>query len=200
MGDKRVAGRIDGAAALDRMPQILPIPLGGLTPVRRRSSAVLRRFRRHQTTALLGLAAVATGGAAWLSTSSRSFTVEVTVGGVRVDDAVLTASTRHPVGGMRVFTGQASLALTTGDSGSKRAAAVMTLNGVEETGQCEIHVLPMTASEACRFKGGALEFTSAGAFDFASWTWHRRYSDGVEISIKVPRGSELIPIPFPLGH
>jgi hypothetical protein len=200
MRHRRAAGRLDGTAALDRTPQILPIPLGGLTPVRRRSSVVLRRFRRHQSTALLALAAVATGGAVWLSTSSRSFTVELTASELRVDGVVLTASTPQPVGGTTVFTGQASLALTTGDSGSMRAAAVMTLNGVEATGQCEMHVLPMTASEACNFKSGAAEVTSVGTFDFASRTWHRRYSDGVETTITVPGGSELIPVPFPLGH
>ena len=81
-----------------------------------------------------------------------------------------------------------------------RAAAVMTLNGVEATGQCEIQVLPVSASEACQFKSGAAESTSTGTFDFASRTWHRHYSDGVEVTIMVPRGSELIPIPFPLGH
>jgi hypothetical protein len=200
MRHRRAAGRPDGTAALDRTPQILPIPLGGLTPVRRRSSVVLRRFRRHESTALLALACVATGGAVWLSTSSRSFTVEMTASGLRVDDLVLTASTRQSVGGMRVFTGQASVALAVVESGSMRAAAVMTLNGVEATGQCESHVLSTTASETCQFKSGGAGLTSTATFDFGSRTWDRRYSDGIEVTIMVPRGSELIPIPFPLGH
>jgi hypothetical protein len=117
-----------------------------------------------------------------------------------VDDVVLTAANPRLEGGMRVFAGQASLAVTALRSGSMRAAAVMTSKGVEGTGQCELHVLALSASEACHFKSGAAELTSTATFDFASRTWHRRYSDGVEIAITVPRGSELIPLPFPLGH
>jgi hypothetical protein len=200
MRHRRAAGRPDGTAELDRTPQSLPIPLGGLTPVRRRPSVALRRFRRHQSTALLVLAGLATGAAVWLSTSSRAFTVEVTASGLRVDGVVLTASTPQSVGGMRVFTGPASVALAAGESGSMRAAAVMTSNGLETTGQCESHVLPTTASEACQFKSGGAVFTSTARFDFGSRAWDRRYSDGIEVTIMVPRGSELIPIPFPLGH
>jgi hypothetical protein len=200
MPRRRAVGRSDGAAALDRTPQILPIPLGGLTPVRRRSSVILRRFRQLQPTALLALAGVATGCAVWLSISSRSFTVEMTASGLRVDDVVLTVSTSRSVDGMRVFTGQASVALTTGEPGSMRAAAVTTVNGVEATGQCESRVLSTTASEACQFRRGGIELTSTATFDFVSRTWDRRYSDGIEVTIMVPRGSELIPIPFPLGH
>jgi hypothetical protein len=200
MRHRRVAGRPDRTAALDRTSQILPVPLGGLTPVRRRSSMVLRSWRRHESAAVLAVAVVATAGAVWLSTTSRSFTVEMNGNRIRVDDVVLTAAAPRFGNGMRVFTGQASVALTAMVSGSMRAAAVMTLNGVEATGQCEIHVLPMRTSEACQFKSGAAESTSTGTFDFEARTWHRRYSDGVEITIMVPRGSELIPIPFPLGH
>jgi hypothetical protein len=200
MRHRGAADRPDGTAALDRTPQILPIPLGGLTPVRRRSSLILRRFRRHHSTALLVLAGVAIAGAVWLSTTSRSFTVEMTASGLRVDDVVLTASTPRFVGGMRVFTGEASVALAAGEPGSMRAAAVMTLNGVKTTGQCESHVLSKTASEACQFKGGGAVLTSTATFDFGSRAWDRRYSDGIGVTITVPRGSELIPIPFPLGH
>jgi hypothetical protein len=200
MRRRDAAGRPDGTAALDRTPQILPIPLGGLTPVRRRSSVVLRRFRRHQSTALLALAGVAIACAVWLSMTSRSFTVEMTASGLRVDEVVLTASTPRFVGGLRVFTGPASVALTAGESGSMRAAAVMTFNGVKTTGQCESHVSSRTASEACQFKGGGAGLTSTATFDFRSRTWDRRYSDGIEVTIMVPTGSELIPIPFPLGH
>jgi hypothetical protein len=161
---------------------------------------LLRRLRRHQSTALLALAGVATGCAVWLSMSSRSFTVEMTASGLRVDDVVLTVSTSPSVDGMRVFTGQASVALATGDPGSMRAAAVTTVNGAEAIGQCESHVSSATASEACQFKRGGIELTSTATFDFVSRSWDRHYSDGVEVTIMVPKGSELIPIPFPLGH
>jgi hypothetical protein len=200
MGHRSSAGRGPTIAAVDRRSQVLPIPLGGLSPVRRQSSALLRRYRRHQSAALLAVAGMATGAAVWLSTSPRSFTVEMTASGVRVGDVLLTATAALATDGIRVFSGQASLALSPTKAGTAHGAAVMLWKGVATTGQCVLHVLPLSAAEACHFKNATAELTAIDTFDFASRLWHRHYGDGVEITIMVPKGGDLIPIPFPLGR
>jgi hypothetical protein len=199
MRHKSPEGRLPTSAVLDRRAQALPVPLGGLRPVRRQPSALLRTWRRHQSAALLAVAATATGGAVWLAATPRSFTVEANASEVRVDGAVLTASS-HGTGGIRVFSGQASLALTPSKSGMVRGAAVMVWKGMVTTGQCVLHLGPLSATETCRFRNGAVELTSTDAFDVASRVWQRRYGDGIDITVTVPKGSDLIPIPFPLGR
>ena len=163
-------------------------------------SALMRTWRRRQSAALLAIAAAATGGAVWLSTSPRSFTVEANASEVRVDDVVLTASPPHVTGGIRVFTGQATLALTPAKSGMVHGAAVMIWKGMVTTGQCVLRLGALSATEACRFRNGAVETTATDIFDSASRLWHRRYGDGVDITVMVPKGSDLVPIPFPLGR
>ncbi len=160
----------------------------------------MRTWRRHQSAALLAVAAAATGGAVWLATSPRSFTVAANASEVRVDGVVLTASAPHVKGGMRVFTGQASLALTPAKSGMVHGAAVMVWKGMVTTGKCVLHLAPLSASETCRFRNGAVELTATDTFDSASRLWHRRYGDGVDVTVMVPKGSDLVPIPFPLGR
>jgi hypothetical protein len=200
MRRKDAVGRLREVTALDRTTQVLPVPLGGLNPVRRQPSALLRSCRRHQSAALVALAALATGGAVWLSTSPRSFMVEESAGAVRVDGVVLVASIAESRTGGRVFTGQASLALSAVKSGTLTGAAVMTWKGGAATGRCVLHLLSSGASEVCQFASGATRLASADSFDVASRIWHRHYRDGVDITITVPRGSDLIPIPFPLGR
>jgi hypothetical protein len=200
MRPRRAIGRLSSTTALDRTAQVLPVPLGRLAPVRRQSSTLWRGCRRYESAALLAIAAVATGGALWLSVAPRSFTVEMNATEVRVDDVVLTASVVQSMHGIRVFTGPASLALAAVKSGTMRGGAVMTWKGVVSTGRCVLHVVAASASESCHFKSGAAEWTSIDTFDFASRVWHRHYEDGVDITITVPGGGEVIPIPFPLGR
>ena len=187
-------------AVLDRRTQALPVPLGGLRPVRRQSSALMRAWRRHQSAALLAIAAVATGIALWLSTSPRSFTVVANAHEVRIDGGVLSALPQHIAAGLRVFTGQASLAITPAKSGVMHGAAVMLWKGLATTGRCVLDLGPLRATEACRFRYGALELTAVDTFDFGSRLWHRRYGDGVDITVVVPKGSDVIPMPFPIGR
>jgi hypothetical protein len=130
----------------------------------------------------------------------RSFTVVVRGGGVSIDGEVLTAAVQEPANGTRVFTGRGSLAITTVSAGTTRAGAVMTWNGLAATGHCLLHRAGSHASEACEFTTGADRLTSVDTFDFAAMVWHRHYQDGIDVTIAVPAGTELIPIPLPLGR
>ena len=180
--------------------QILPVPLGGMVPARRRRNEWLRRWRRHEARAFAVLALIAAGMGVWLSTSPRGHVVSMNSGGVRMDDLVLTRLTSAPSAGFQLFTGVATLALHPAAPGIMRGGAVMTWNGHATTGRCVIHMTRHVTGEACEFSIGATRLTAADTFDLASRTWHRRYSDGVEIAIAVPGGSALIPVPFPVGH
>jgi len=186
--------------ARDRARQVLPVPLGGMVPARRRRPAWLRRWRQYQTGMLFLLALSAAGGGAWLSTTPRTHVVSMGSGGVRVDDIVLTRSASEPATGFQVFTGAATLALSVPAPGIMRAGAVMTWNGHVTTGSCVVHMSGHATVESCDFNIGATRLAAVDTFDRASSTWRRRYSDGIDIAITVPDGSPLIPVPFPVGH
>lgn len=136
----------------------------------------------------------------WLATNPVTSTVAINAAGVRVDDAFLAAVSPETVHGVQVFSGPASLAITTPHGGLSRAGAVMTWEGLATTGQCVLMVVAGGASDACRFTIGPARLSAADTFDARAHVWHRRYADGVDVTIAVPVGSALIPIPFPLGH
>jgi hypothetical protein len=194
-----VGDRVRGpGGALDRAPQILPVPLGGLAPAHRHATALKRIVRRHRSTPLLALALAAGAGGVWLSTTSRTFEAGQDAAGVHVDDLTLTPGVQS-VAGTRIFTGAATMVITTA-SGVIRSGAVMTWNGVSTTGRCTLRRDAAGASETCMFSMGATQLTSVDRFDVTTRTWKRRYGDGVEITIAVPTGTELMPVPFPLAR
>lgn len=194
MGD-RVSGP---AGALDRAPQILPVPLGGLAPAHRRTTALKRIVRRHRSTPLLALAFAAGAGGVWLSTASRTFEAGRDAAGVHVDGLTLTPAVQS-VAGTQIFTGAAAMVITTA-SGVIRGGAVMTWNGVSATGRCTLRRDAAGVSETCMYSMGTTRLTSVDRFDATTRTWKRRYGDGVEITMTVPTGTQLIPVPFPLAR
>jgi hypothetical protein len=140
------------------------------------------------------------GVAVWVSTTPRSFSVALRGGSVSVDGAILTSGPQMSAKSPRVFTGGGSLAITAVASGTTRAGAVMIWKGLATTGQCVLHVIGRSASETCEFTTGADQVASVDIFDFAAGVWRRHYQDGIDVTIAVPAGTELIPIPFPLGR
>ena len=194
---------IDPAAGTTDFPersnQTLPVPLGGLAPVHRHSTAMRRTLRRHRSVPLMALAFAASGCGVWLSTSPRSFDAGGDGSRVQIDDMTLTPI-EQPESGPTVFTGAAPLVIVAPSPHSERAGAVTTWNGVPTTGRCVLTDGAAVASEVCEYAIGTARLTSTDIFTTATRTWHRRYSDGVEITIAVPAGSEVIPIPFPLGR
>ena len=199
MADRGIIPTVGTTGSLERSSQTLPVPLGGLAPVHRHSTALRRALRRYRSTPMMALALAAAGIGVWLSVSPRSFDAGLDAVGVHVDDMVLTPVAQSAVG-TKVFTGAATLVLAVGSPGIVRAGAVTTWNGVPTTGRCVLIGGAAGASETCQYELGTARLTSTDAYVARTRTWHRRYSDGDEITITVPAGSALIPIPFPLGR
>lgn len=186
------------AGSLDRSPQTLPVPLGGLAPAHRHTTALRRTLRRHRSAPIVALGLVAAAGGVWLSTPS-GFQAGRDQAGVQVGELTLSR-TRQTAAGTEIFTGRATLVITTA-AGVSRGGAVMTWNGVPATGRCVlVHGVSAATSETCDFTMGARRLTAVDRFDPAIRTWRRRYDDGDEITIALPAGASLIPLPFPLGR
>jgi len=156
-------------------------------------------LRRYRSAPMMALALAAAGSGVWLSISPRSFEAGVDAVGVHVDGVVLTPVAQSAAG-TKVFTGAATLVIMFASPGIVRAGAVTTWNGVLTTGRCVLIGSAAGASETCQYDLGTALLTSTDAFVSRTRTWHRRYSDRGEITITVPAGSALIPIPFPLGR
>ena len=92
------------------------------------------------------------------------------------------------------------MAVTTLSSVLVRAGSVMTWNGLPTTVRCVLGRGPTGAHETCAYAIGGIRLTSIDTYATRTRTWIRRYDDGLVVTITVPRGSELIPIPFPLGR
>jgi hypothetical protein len=197
--DRAIDPATGSAGSLERSAQTLPVPLGGLTPVHRHSTTMRRTLRRHPSVPLVALA-LATGGAGvWLSTSPRAFTAGQDAAGIEVGGLTLTPIAQ-PSRSTQSFTGVASVVIDTVSSGVARAGAVMTWDGFPTTVRCVLVRSATGVSETCAYDIGTTRLTSADSYSAKTRTWSRRYSDGMEITITVPNGSELIPLPFPLGR
>ena len=201
MTDGLGSTRIAGPAALDRSPQLLPVPLGGLRPARRRPSAFLSRWRRQRPQVVMFATALVAGVCGvWLATDPATSTVVMDTAGVHVDGALLALVSQQTFPGAQVFDGAASLAIGVPRGGMSRAGAVMTWEGLATTGQCVLVVVGAGVSEACHFTPGVVRVSAVDTFDARGHVWRRRYADGMDVTVAVPAGSALIPIPFPLGH
>jgi hypothetical protein len=199
VSDRATLPASDVTTSLPRSAQTLPVPLGGLAPVHRGSTALGRILRRQRTASLLAFALIAAGSGVWLSTSPRSFDAGNDAAGVHIGDILLTPVAQS-TSGLHVFTGAAALAIATASDGTMRAGAVMTWNGVSTTARCELRPGDAGAEETCHYDMGPIRLTSTDSYAARMRTWRRRYGDGVEITITVPSGTALIPIPFPLGR
>jgi len=199
VADRVIAPAAGHSNLSERSSQTLPVPLGGLAPVRRQSRAMRRTLRHYRPALLMAFAFAASGCGVWLSISPRTFDAGGDAVGVHIDDMTLTP-VAHPESGIRVFTGAATLVIVVPSPHTERAGAVTTWNGIPTTGRCVLTDGAAVTGETCEYDMGITRLTSVDSFTAATRTWHRRYSDGVEITVEVPVGSAVIPIPFPLGR
>lgn len=167
-------------------------------PAHRQTSALRRAMRRHRTALLLTIASAAGAIGALLSAGSPAFEVGSDAAGLHVDGVTLSP-VAEPVAGTRVFSGAATIAITTA-SGVARAGSVMTWNGSLTTGRCVLRRTPAGASETCTYSIGTQRLTSVDHFVEETHKWSRHYSDGVDITIGVSPDATLIPLPFPFGR
>ena len=165
----------------------LHIPLGGLSPrvVRRQS----RRPRpRGPALAALAGAALAAIGVALASAEPQ---VEVGVVGHGYDLGGQVLAER----GGGVYRGQRGGVLVIARVGDREVAgASAELNGRSVTGRCE---LVPGGDETCRFTVDGRPL--AARDERTVYGWHRRYSDGRTVAIRVI-GAHDVPVPFPVGR
>ncbi len=134
-----------------------------------------------------------------MSTAPRSFDAGQDGTGVHVDGTTLTPVAQK-TSGSQVYTGAATLVIDTSSSGVITAAAVMTWNGLSATVRCVFLHSGTGGVETCLYELGSQQLSSIDRFSAGTQSWYRQYSDGVAVTISVPRGSMVIPVPFPLGH
>jgi hypothetical protein len=198
VADRGVVGTVT-QPPLQRSTQTLPVPLGGLAPVHRRSTRLRRTLRAHRSAPILALALISAAAGVWLSIAPRSFDAGMDGAGVHVDGITLTPLAQKATGS-QVFTGAATLVVDTASSRMVTAATVMTWNGVRATVRCVYLRSSIGGVETCLYELGSQRLTSTDQFSASRQSWYRQYSDGVAITITVPRGTTVIPVPFPLGR
>lgn len=122
---------------------------------------------------------------------------------VHVDGVVLI----HPTGNGgvrsgRVYEGPATLLILPEPDGEVTASAVTFQRGVKVTGVCRLQ--PPAAGvivESCQLDIGPTSVACRDTMLLSTpGTWERRCSDGARLSIAVPTGGALVPMPFALGE
>jgi hypothetical protein len=112
----------------------------------------------------------------------------------------------HPAGNGgvvsgRLYEGPATLLIVPAGDGAVSASAVTFLDGEKVTGVC--HLAPPSATEvveACQLHMARTTVVCRDSMLLrAPGTWQRRCSDGIRLSITVPSGAAVIPMPFPMG-
>jgi hypothetical protein len=193
------------AGGIDRDPQHLPVPIGGLHPRRqpRTTPAALRLWRRR------GSELVATAGLL-LAVAAAVVTVTRPPLSVYLEDNtvhVAGLTLAHPAdnGGLtdgRLYTGPAALLMVDRPGGAVVASAVTYLEGEKVTGVCDFGPPTTTeVAERCVLQIGSASVTCEDALRFeGQGSWQRRCSDGQVLTVTVPAGAEVIPMPFPLGR
>jgi len=196
-----VSDAAEAASLIDRATQNLPVPIGGVAPVRvnrRRRRRVLRGCARAVASAV-GLAAAVAGAVMVVAPKTDSATLvghQVEIGGM----ALLEVGPL-PSGQGVLYGGAASFVLSQHTDGSAVAAASWRSLGSRSSGICHVIAPGRTLIDECTFDvpGGTL--TSVDVLDPASGgAWQRTYGDGVRVSIAVSTAGTVIPVPFPIGH
>lgn len=188
-------------AVIDRNPQNLPIPLGGVAPVWVWRRARRRLLRRSAPSVARALAAVmALAGLTLLLLPNRS-DAYMDSRGIHVGAMTLTAAGFDPHTGLMRFSGAASYALVEPGGGSARASASWTSAGVTASGWCSLRTEPARLVDECTFDLPAGRTTSVDVLNLAAGSlWQRTYSDGEQVEIGVAANGAVIPVPFAIGR
>ena len=184
---------------IDRAPQNLPVPLGGVAPVRLRRARRRHLVRRHARSAALAAAALATVAGVTLLLIPDPLDAYLDGDGIHVGAMTLRAS-GPSVGGRTLYSGDASLVLVEA-GGTARAAASWSTNGRTMLGTCTLRIEPRHLVDECEFDTASGRLTSVDVLDpSSSSSWHRTYNDGVDVDIGVAPDGAAIPVPFPVGR
>ena len=197
--------RPEPAGVIDRDPQHLPVPIGDLRPRRQpRTTRAPMRLLRRRGSELFAAAGLLLAVAAAVVTVTRP-PLSVYLEGDTVHVAGLSLS--HPAdnGGLtdgRLYTGPATLLMVDRPGGAVIASAVTYLEGERVTGVCDFGPPTTTeVAERCVLHIGSAAVTCEDALRFeGQGSWERSCSDGQVLTVTVPSGGEVIPMPFPLGR
>ena len=186
---------------LDRAPQHLPVPLGGLAPAHRNEPRLSRTWRVQQTRIISagGLMLGLLGG--WLAVATPAISVYADGTSIHVGDVTLLPLHEQRSPGVRVYTGAVAFVLVDLNPHEVRAAAVTSLNGLSVNGVCHLTRAGRGGGrEDCAFRVHGTTLRSTDLFDPSDHSWHRTYADGRTTTFNVPPGTSLVPVPIPLGR
>lgn len=195
----RARQRGDGRPLVDRSPQTLPIPIGGMAPVwaARRPSPGRRLLRALPTVMLaMGSAAAATG--VLLVGLRGPVAVYAAAGSLHVGGSVLTLL--RSTSTATLYDGDAAYLLTE-TGGATVAEAAWTAGGDHRSGSCMMRREGTLLVATCRFVADGRTTTAVDSYEVAGGgSWRRTYDDGQQVSIAVPDGATVVPVAFPVGR
>lgn len=189
---------------VDREPRNLPIPIGDLRPIRRPPpGSRMRGWRRRGPALLTLLGVLLVVSAAMVTVTRPPLSAYLDEDTVHVAGVTLT----HPAsnGGLAsglLYQGAATLLLVDAPDRRVVASAVTYLDGAKVTGVCDLGPPTRTqVAESCVLAIGDQSVTCDDVLRFAApGDWARRCSDGQTLTVSVPQGASVIPLPFPLGR
>lgn len=186
---------------IDRDRQNIPLPLGGMAPVRMHSAGRGRGIRTFAEAVVLVIAVCAALAAMVLLLLPTTVGASLDGGRLDVGSMVLTQVGTVPQTSTILYGGDASYALIERGDGSARGAAAWTSSGIVSSGLCDLRRVGLRLVEYCTFTGAPVGITSVDVLDPASGPdWQRTYADGVRVTIAVPPDGAVIPVPFPIGR
>ena len=186
---------------IDRAPQNLPVPLGGMAPVRVNPPRRARVPRLGLTTLLIGAGAVSGAVGLGLLAATPSVSVSLVGDRLEVGGMVLTAVGPTVESHATLYSGDASYVLAEHSDGTAAAAAAWALGGARSTGLCSLHRDGVRLIDECVFALGGARLTSVDVLDPAlGSTWQRTYSDGGRVTIGVAAQGGAVPVAFPIGR
>ncbi len=189
------------APALDGDRQNLPVPLGGMTPVRVYPRRRLLGRHARLRVPILGVGVVCGVFGLAMLLAPPALAVSLVGNRLEVGEMVLTSS--GPVAPARpvLYQGEASYVLVERADGSATAAAVWVSGGVASTGVCRLHRDGARLVDECAFASGADRSTAVDVLDPARGpAWQRTYADGVRATIPVSPDGSAVPVAFPIGR
>jgi hypothetical protein len=184
---------------IDRRPQHLPVPLGGMAPAHVARS---RRRRRMRVGGPLTVATGAVAGVVGLGLLLAPAPAQVSLRGDHLDVGAMTLTASGPAGAQVMrFSGGASYVLAEHGDGSAVASAAWTAGGTLSSGTCRMRRDGSRLVDECVFASGGALFTSVDVLDPARGAeWQRTYDDGVQATIVVGSNGAAVPVPFPIGR
>ncbi len=197
--------RRGGTGLIDRDPQLLPVPLGDLRPRRQARSvpAPLRVWRRHSFEILATWGLLLAVAAAVVTVTRPALAVYLEGDTVHIGSLTLS----HPpdndgLAEGRLYTGPATLLMVSRPGGGVVASAVTFLGGERVTGVCTLGPPAATEiTESCALHIGGRSVSCEDVLRFeAPGSWQRACNDGQRLTVSVPAGAVVMPMPFPLGR